>query len=615
MSRFTFKTLDSNKSTVTEYTAHKSWEITDENASDYGVLAFSCSYSSGSFNIGDPADLSAAAEPKQHGYHNRLVFDSINHLYYSDTRNHQKSGDNQFLAQQHRELLTDVQVLSIPSNIYGDRILPGSVNIETQHLSSNNYQDDGKGNLFVEFQDKEQYELLAPPEPKDTFIYLTFDSERTYSVGSMFPNNYYFTSYGENISYTPVGNNVSSVLGRRTRTQLYNYNYTFRAVSLTGTASFEEGSESKIEIENTLGLKDWNSDFAILCYVKLPTSQSVSSSFSGPLIGKLDQRRTIESHTENIIATSRGFTDKEEDNFIIPWEISVVNDGIGTDDVGKIYAKRGIYSDVVVLSSSVSHNVTGSEDVYAHILFQKTGSELQLAVTSGSNIDISGFTTWTGGAMFQSSTSTEPDPLNNIDVTSRTNICLGAQRAGFKQRIKTVSSEREINPAYIKPLSGVIDEFVIYKKAFTIPGGSTLAANVYPLHWMNTIGSTNPIAGNIFYNHGIICLTDGNKQGGQLDLENYTLTFSGSHDLTAHNYKCVVENGEYNMTLNPTARKGYDITNPNPQGFTTSSDFTPYITTIGLYNDRNELLAIGKLAQPVRSPKDFDITFQVKFDT
>ena len=69
------------------------------------------------------------------------------------------------------------------------------------------------------------------------------------------------------------------------------------------------------------------------------------------------------------------------------------------------------------------------------------------------------------------------------------------------------------------------------------------------------------------------------------------------------------------MTFNPTARKNNDKNSPKLKGFATSSEFNPYITTIGLYNDDNELLAVGKLAQPVRSPDDIDIVFNVQFDT
>ena len=164
------------------------------------------------------------------------------------------------------------------------------------------------------------------------------------------------------------------------------------------------------------------------------------------------------------------------------------------------------------------------------------------------------------------------------------------------------------NNNYIKPFKGTYDEFAIYTKA--IPSASSIYQNL-------VAGNSIPFTGNVFYNHGIIAITNQRAELGPANAitDNFTLTFDGSKDITAHSYKCVIENGEYNMTLNPTARQGHSLTNPKPQGFVTSSHFTPYITTIGLYNDKNELLATGKLGQPVKSPQDFDITFEVRFDT
>jgi len=49
--------------------------------------------------------------------------------------------------------------------------------------------------------------------------------------------------------------------------------------------------------------------------------------------------------------------------------------------------------------------------------------------------------------------------------------------------------------------------------------------------------------------------------------------------------------------------------------FATGSYFQPYVTTIGLYNDANELVAVGKLAQPVPKSRYTDMTFVVKFDS
>ena len=51
------------------------------------------------------------------------------------------------------------------------------------------------------------------------------------------------------------------------------------------------------------------------------------------------------------------------------------------------------------------------------------------------------------------------------------------------------------------------------------------------------------------------------------------------------------------------------------ENFTTHSQWNPYITNIGLYNDANELLAIAKLSNPVKNDKDLALTFAVRFDS
>ena len=50
------------------------------------------------------------------------------------------------------------------------------------------------------------------------------------------------------------------------------------------------------------------------------------------------------------------------------------------------------------------------------------------------------------------------------------------------------------------------------------------------------------------------------------------------------------------------------------QDFVTGSDFAPYITTIGLYDDNDDLLAVGRLAKPVKNDKELDISFILRFD-
>ena len=45
-----------------------------------------------------------------------------------------------------------------------------------------------------------------------------------------------------------------------------------------------------------------------------------------------------------------------------------------------------------------------------------------------------------------------------------------------------------------------------------------------------------------------------------------------------------------------------------------SGTLKPYVTTIGLYNKNYELVAVGKLAQPVQKRDDVDMNFVVRWD-
>ena len=69
---------------------------------------------------------------------------------------------------------------------------------------------------------------------------------------------------------------------------------------------------------------------------------------------------------------------------------------------------------------------------------------------------------------------------------------------------------------------------------------------------------------------------------------------------------------------NPSQGTGSLKTFYNPteevEGFATHSEFRPYVSTIGLYNDQNDLLAIGKLGRPIKNDDDLSLKFIVRFD-
>ena len=131
--------------------------------------------------------------------------------------------------------------------------------------------------------------------------------------------------------------------------------------------------------------------------------------------------------------------------------------------------------------------------------------------------------------------------------------------------------------------------------------------------------NSSPYIGNIFYQNGFATITHPKYQDIlKKDVFNHNLLnlkFQGSHLIYEHEYQCTVEESEFNSTLNISARKIRSKQSEDLADFATGSLFKPYITTIGLYNEQNELLLVGKMAQPIKTSNETDTTFVLRWDT
>jgi hypothetical protein len=94
----------------------------------------------------------------------------------------------------------------------------------------------------------------------------------------------------------------------------------------------------------------------------------------------------------------------------------------------------------------------------------------------------------------------------------------------------------------------------------------------------------------------------------------FKLALQNEHSIYENEVRCIVRESELNLTYNPSLVTG-SYSNGELLPFVTGSTFTPYVTTIGLYNDHNELLAVAKLAKPIMLSQNTDMTFIVKYDT
>jgi hypothetical protein len=162
----------------------------------------------------------------------------------------------------------------------------------------------------------------------------------------------------------------------------------------------------------------------------------------------------------------------------------------------------------------------------------------------------------------------------------------------------------------------------------------------------NIIDENLEIIGNIFYYQGLITITTSNPigygfvtygntlYGGQAGdntsiLEyvtgsNITCSFSSSYKIYETQYKCTIRENEFNFSQNPSLSSGSTLISSSMGTFftpgqylidnVTGSYFSPYVTTVGLYDENQNLLAVGKLSQPLPVSPTTDTTILINLD-
>jgi hypothetical protein len=171
--------------------------------------------------------------------------------------------------------------------------------------------------------------------------------------------------------------------------------------------------------------------------------------------------------------------------------------------------------------------------------------------------------------------------------------------------------------------------------------------------------------GNVFYNQGLIVLTRDSAAKLQ---NNWDLNFKSTKTIYEHEYLLIANDDEFNVSQNPTAvveigkqtefitgsdgkvqkatttpgvkyikrlttlengdtldyrfsgsvgttKAGFEHFDVSGSVDSTGSFLAPFITTIGLYDDDCQLVAIAKLPQPIKSMPDLTVNFIVRFDT
>lgn len=131
--------------------------------------------------------------------------------------------------------------------------------------------------------------------------------------------------------------------------------------------------------------------------------------------------------------------------------------------------------------------------------------------------------------------------------------------------------------------------------------------------------------GNVFYDQGII-VVKGTKAGTTyigsngmsiVSGSNLQVDFTSSVSLIEHLINVTVEPNEFTLSAyNPQSLKApYTGSTVPVIESMISGNIKPYVVSIGLYNDDNDLVAVAKLSNPIKRTFDTTQTFVVKFDT
>lgn len=575
-----FKKFSKSDVSITPFTAHKQTTLTKITASkaelfDKSSTEFhpsnpqgkfvSASFPTVAYKSGTGFEWAGSGNSNDPNNHKKYF--QLDHLFY---KNSKLDYGNKFSKIKYstdtRVLYERVNILSLPYKTIGYKIKPGSFML-SQSSTGERIVDDSKGNLI----------LTTFPFNHSDYSQVD-DKFRIFYLGPVEGYKYYNLGIKDGKEVVNIPSSYSKK-GALDDSYLFNEieykNVTFETGS-TGEEANKAGGNgtisyySKIEFngENSTVISPHNSrlnfnsddDFSInfkLRAADFTLASGINDNEKRYIISKSTTKTVIKSpnlaNNTQITGSSQGVDVDAEPQF--PFEIYWQSQSL--------YFKRS--------DGNTTSEISASIDTYQYesITCIKTGSTLQI---------------------FNREQKRAEGTDNTTQCQNQANLYIGS-KGGISNF-----------------WTGSIEQIMIYEKALR-------GTDLKTLMWKPD-GPSDKI-GNIFYNNGLVAITNPSYHHilNPTNYSNPTITYQGTHLIYENEYQCMAEQYEFDVTLNPSARKIRSKDSEDLANFATGSNFKPYVTTVGLYNDNGELLVIGKLGQPIRMSDEADTTYVVRFDT
>lgn len=268
--------------------------------------------------------------------------------------------------------------------------------------------------------------------------------------------------------------------------------------------------------------------------------------------------------------------------------------------------QQDVYTTTYIARKSWSISSQSFEEYGIQILYGETGSNREFylgegILYSGSNIGNGEYQELVYNSLQQLYYRSFDSSSGLLESTSSydhyLDTTLSSSTRLLNNHVVIVSIPRNITGTHLQP--GTVE---------IISGSSKFIDNS---EGQLTLSGSTQNVGNVFYSHGLVVITDENQSTLIKNNPSLVANWKANLPIYTYNYNIKLADYEFNTTLNPTALSGStgDIL-PNITG----SAFQPYITSVGLYNGSNELIAVGKLTQPLPKSSNTETTIQIKLD-
>lgn len=482
---YVFKQFENSNVSVSSFKAYKTIQANQSNVNVDGAV---CIYQS----IFKPSTTELRdSNESTYSTYKFLAYNSLYNKYYRD---YLRNPHPEISADQKRYLGLSATIFSVPQNLFGEQIKPGSVAMTVNGL---NIIDDCVGNLICT-------------------NYVTssiYDDSLQKLIGRWVFNDAYIQQTLIAYDYSPFNNDAN----------LYNVTFTSSLFNTGSDISAYISDDASIEIPH---INIYNADEFVLSF--------------------------------NIKSTAAAAT-----------KLNVI--------------RKGAYS-----TYPFNVYVSGS------YLFAEQSNGLITAVVSGSCAlntpynftivhDSASLFMYSNGVLASSAT------CNISEIFTSESIYIG-----------------NISSSTTPGFTGYINEINYYNSSFTPAQCALYSGQQYPSQ------SFNYNIGNVFYTEGIIAITSPYTPFNNLtyDTSSFTLQCNGTKTIYEYEYICTVKSNELTLSTNPST---YNL-HHNYLPFVSHSEFSPIVTTVGLYNDKYDLIAVAKLSKPVKMAKNHDINFVVRFD-